>query len=1178
MRTAGGGGDDIAGLFELGGQYLVTPDAAALRSALIHARDRLKDEPVVLKYWTKSRSPIDDDLREMWRHEMRQLDRVRAYPGADDVIIESEHGECADAFYLRMPGDFGPLDYVRQRAGQNHWLNNLRGVRFRTILWRNLRRLSEALGAVHGQGLVHGRISDTSIFTASSTDADFRLGGFEWCVRIVEVDAAPVARVARSRGTPIVLSFVDDWWALGRLASDLLGLDFRSLDAEEITFLPGHTPIDLHPSEIDLIRGLMQPGRRREFDARIVLREIDAVITDLGADLFGSTGKYVLALHLGERSKLTSGLRAASDDAFDPGDTNAQMEFIRADVATGANLVAMSNGGLVLLTDNVAYTLRPLSPAGIDNTWQVATCDYARPRDEFTLGRRMSIELPVDRIEMIRYGAASARLQELGARAIEWTSVFAVAGENDPAVLVRRGMLLALVAEALFRVAVNIPVRISGRNGRSVDGGRFVLLAPREDEDRAALAGALKVDEPVRMMARLFGEEEADFDELWELSESGGLGMPARHSANAAFVRPFTADGQRSYEFRLDGHAPPAQDLFLRQRDEGGTEGAIRRRLRMLATLNSQYELSRSLADPRERIRSYNVPLEKDDAFQQLDPSKQEAFESIWFTGPMQFVVGPPGVGKTRLVTEIVRRFVSGDKAARLLLSAQAHQALDNLAISVLKALGEESEVLLVRSRSDLGSALPGVQPQDRAAAYLKAIRNSTLGRAAPLALQQSIAAMEAATADKRITRAEADPSRARHSFEALVLQCANVLFSTANSGDLEQLIEDRAQFDWVMIEEAAKATGPELLAPLLLSMRRLLIGDHNQLPPFDTNRLRRFLGDAARVRTAFAQCDALIGATFRDFGLDDLSEAIGDDETLAHTCEMASRLLLLFESMVEREARRASSGSGTRAHISTELREQHRMHPVIASVIAECFYPGPDRLITAKTDRERFAKESPPFDIAKALLPASPIVIVNMRYVQRGPGAEDELPIYHNPAEIDAVRRVLSTIKPGVTRDGKAPTLAVLSPYREQVKRLRLAIEDWLVGPLPALKGFGSAVRSGELAGTVDSFQGSEADLVVVSLVRNNDHVGKRALGFLSERPRMNVLLSRAKWKLVIVTSLDFLQVQARKFTGRTASDEMAFLNTLITALDRLQTEHLPDGTPKVSILSYDSLVEAVP
>jgi hypothetical protein len=813
MSTAPGGSERLSDLFKLDQQYLATPDTASLKSALIRATDLRQDEPVVLKYWTKSQSAIDSDLREMWRHEMRQLDRVRAYPGAEEVIVESEHGECADAFFLKMPGDLGPLDYVRKRAGANHWLNNLRGTRFRATLWQNIRRLADALGAVHGQGLVHGRLSDTSIFTASERDADFRLGGFEWCVRIVEADVAPVARVARSRGTPIVLSFVDDWRAVGKLAADILGIDTRSLDADEITFLTGRTAIDLYPSEIDFIRELIRPDRQREFDARIVVREIDAVLTDLGVDSFQDTGRYILALRLGERSKLTACLRTVSEDLFDPGDFGAQMDFVRADLATGATLIGQSNGRLAVLTDAVAYMLRPFSQAGADATWRVATCDYAVPRDDFFVGRHNSILLPSHRIEVIRFGAAERRLQELHTEAIDWNSGLGAA-DDDPTTIVRRGMLLALVAEALFRVTANVPVRIGGRRGRAKDGGLLVSLAPRDDEDRTALADALKVDPPVRMMARLFSDEEADVEAAWELSESGGLGTPARHTVNAGFVRPVTANGQRIFEFKLDGPVPPAPALFLRQRDEGGTEGAIRRRLRMLATLVTQQELSQSLADPRHRLRTYAEALEADDAFENLDASKQEALRSIWTTGPMQVVVGPPGVGKTRLVTEIVRRVVR-DPAARLLLSAQAHQALDNLALSVLKALTAaklDDQVLLVRSRSDSGAALPGVQPQEKAAAYLKAIKDSALGKAAPIAIQQSITAMEAAASDKRINRGEADPGRQRHSFEALVLQCANVLFSTANSADLEQLVEDRAQFDWVMIEEAARQPAPSCL------------------------------------------------------------------------------------------------------------------------------------------------------------------------------------------------------------------------------------------------------------------------------------------------------------------------------------------------------------------------------
>ena len=79
--------DALADRFTLEETYLATPDRTALKSALIRGVDRANDEPVVLKYWDKTGSPIDADLRELWRHEMRQSERVRAFPRADEVIV-----------------------------------------------------------------------------------------------------------------------------------------------------------------------------------------------------------------------------------------------------------------------------------------------------------------------------------------------------------------------------------------------------------------------------------------------------------------------------------------------------------------------------------------------------------------------------------------------------------------------------------------------------------------------------------------------------------------------------------------------------------------------------------------------------------------------------------------------------------------------------------------------------------------------------------------------------------------------------------------------------------------------------------------------------------------------------------------------------------------------------------
>ncbi|MEZ0169492.1 AAA domain-containing protein [Microvirga sp. TS319] len=1163
--------------------FLATPDTAALKSALIRAVDQRNDEPTVLKYWDKTGSAIDSDLRELWRHEMRQSERVRAFPHADEVIVEvTGSGETSDAFYLAMPGDLAPLEYVARFLRADHWLKSLHGPRQRLILWTNIRRMALALGAVHGQGLVHGRLDHRAVFTTgASTQADFRLGGFEFCLRIAEVDKAPLRLIAKSRPVgAVVFSFLDDWRALGLITADLLGLDPGRLDEEEPAFLTGRSSLELRAAEMDLVRALVRPERNRALDAPLVVSRVDTVVNELEAEARADNSRYVLALRLGETSKLSNALAIASNDAFDIDDVEAQTEFVQADIETGAELIRTTRGELFLVTETLVYGLQPFRQAGSDETWAIASTNAARLRREVQLGRRQTLEIPANRIEIVRFGAASRRLQELRSDALDWSAAFASDDrDDDPTVTVRRGLLLAQVAEALFRAAEIVPVEVLAAQRRQ--GDRTVVdLVPSDAEQRARLNEALRVDDPHRLMRRLFQQEQADFDADWQLSDFGGLGGTARASASVRFLRVVQKHNRWVYEFQVvEGAVPPAMQLHLRKVDDTGTEQVLKRRLRMLGVLATQAELATVLADPRARLRTYRDDvLEEDAHFQALDESKQEALRSIWSTGPNQLVVGPPGVGKTTLVTETVRRTLAADPAARLLLSAQAHQALDHLAAAVQKMLqkaGLSEEIILVRSKADTGADLSGAQTPERAKAYLAKLGGSPLARRAPLTIRRSLSEMKEAAAVTGDLRTKLSPAalRQRRSFESLVLESANVLFSTTNSGDLERLVEERAQFDWAIIEEAAKATGPELLAPQLLSMRRLLIGDHNQLPPFDTDRIGSFLADQTRVKQALDECDIVVGNIFRDFGLDELREAAEDDKVLSEICDAARRVLLLFESLVTQELERQKRSDQRRRRVATELLQQHRMHPVIATVISECFYDG--KLETAPARANEVERDPPPFTITDPRLPSSPIVFVDLPYMQSEAGAAEQLPTYHNPAELKAVLEILAHFRPQPTADGKAPTLAVLSPYNEQVERLGRAIDDQLSGSLDNLSGFMTAANASAFQSTVDSFQGSEADLVIVSLVRNNDHVGRAALGILRDRRRMNVLLSRAKWQLVIVGSLEFLRVQGRRYRRHKEGGAPPFLATMIDVVDRLKDEYLPNGqTKKLSIVRWTDLV----
>lgn len=81
-----------------------------------------------------------------------------------------------------------------------------------------------------------------------------------------------------------------------------------------------------------------------------------------------------------------------------------------------------------------------------------------------------------------------------------------------------------------------------------------------------------------------------------------------------------------------------------------------------------------------------------------------------------------------------------------------------------------------------------------------------------------------------------------------------------------------------------------------------------------------------------------------------------------------------------------------------------------------------------------------------------------------------------------------------------------LISPYKAQVSCLR---------GLVSRNRFLKSIRSSVSINTVDGFQGQERDVIIISLVRSNKNSN---IGFLHELRRMNVAMTRARYKLVII------------------------------------------------------------
>ncbi len=109
-----------------------------------------------------------------------------------------------------------------------------------------------------------------------------------------------------------------------------------------------------------------------------------------------------------------------------------------------------------------------------------------------------------------------------------------------------------------------------------------------------------------------------------------------------------------------------------------------------------------------------------------------------------------------------------------------------------------------------------------------------------------------------------------------------------------------------------------------------------------------------------------------------------------------------------------------------------------------------------------------------------------------------------YNPEEYFVLRKHLDHLLTLASPELR-PSIAIISPYREQVR----FIQEHIAGDFDHYPDDDITVD------TIDSFQGQERDVVYISLVRSNE---KGEIGFLKDTRRMNVAMTRAKKKLIII------------------------------------------------------------
>ena len=1116
--------------YELDDAVLVAANVAGGRPEISRARAP-DGRDVLVKFWARTGS--DPDIEDIWRSEIRQLQRLAAIPRTDDLLVPMlAHGEDETGFFIVVdPGQGSPLEIFRRAQNQPTIIAQPRLPRNRRLLWANGLRIAEAMELLHSQGIIHRNIDPWAIVTAFSDEPDFRLTGFEWSMRIASIDRAGSKRGQSVQGGEEVASFRQDWSKFGLILAELLSAPAERI--ADLRLVPSEIADHLSAAEGRLLRKILGLEEADRLDGARICRQIEEVIAGIEAQAAGKDLKLALSVRLGEGSELAVAIRRVSGNEIEIRDTDAQLRFVIDDLSEEPFIakIQQDRGGErpALFGSQLTYFLSQYrQPHSTEQaTWEFATCERAQKGRPYSVS---SAPIQPQILDVLESRDAIKSFPRRRSRVARWDELFRTIEprertKSDPE---RKHQAFALlsVLEMAYAAADVFPVDVLPGSSDVTSDTHLLRLTPRHDPDRAALSVALKLDAPAVRLGKMLENDELPDDKGWALSESGSLGDRNRDT-EWRYLKSSLEGASQILRFeggistKIRGHA------YLMPAGMGGQVAQFRRRVKALKALREHSELLKMFVDPRQRIDDSRDPVIKDKQFEELDASKQLALSEILSTVPLFLLQGPPGVGKTFMVGDLVRRRFEDEPTTRLLLSAQSNAAIDHLMKEVQTVFPADAEPVMVRARpADDDPADTDLEIDRQADKLLEALARSDLVGEASEHVTEKIQALAAsrreASRQKGKTRRVSTEARA---FESMILRAANVVFATTNSAAVEQLIEERGFFDWTIVEEAGKATGPELLSPLLLSHRRLMIGDHRQLPPYGADKLGRLLADAQSVKSAVRASEDLIARQLRDPGMEEIFEEVESEETdYGRLCSEALETLVFFETLVEAELA-WQAGHPSHRPIARRLTEQRRMHPAIAKIVSDCFYGG--LLKTNEKKALEYRAGTAPFRSLRAdVLPDLPIIFIDMPFGREEPGYKggDRAPAWSNPDEVKAALQALKLLEPSAAK--KPPSLAVLSPYREQVGRLCHGIESRLGGELSNLAGFSRAVGDEDYCGTVDSFQGDQADLVVVSLVRNNWHATPaRALGFLRDDRRMNVLLSRAKWRMIIIGSLRFYE-----------------------------------------------------
>ena len=451
--------------------------------------------------------------------------------------------------------------------------------------------------------------------------------------------------------------------------------------------------------------------------------------------------------------------------------------------------------------------------------------------------------------------------------------------------------------------------------------------------------------------------------------------------------------------------------------------------------------------------------------FPWLNPTQERAVNEVLWAKDVAIVHGPPGTGKTTTLVEAINETLM--RESQVLVCAQSNMAVDWISE---KLVDRGINVLRIGNPTRVNDKMLGFTYERRFESHpdypqLWAIRKAiselrSNRKKGSESFHQKMDRLRSRAAEIEIR------INAELFGEARVIACTLV-------GSAHRLLEGM-KFGTLFIDEAAQALEAACWIPMRRASRVILAGDHCQLPP---------------TVKSIAALRAGLGKT--------LMERIAENKPEVVT-------LLKIQYRMNEDIMRFSSDWFYGGQVESAPQIKYR------SILD---FDHPITWIDTSNEENRITieGEDAPEDSASTSSSSSAAnqnsdLNFKEQFVGESYGRI-------NKAEAELT---LLTLAEYFTKIGKQRVLGdsidvgIISPYRAQVQYLKKLIKKY---------EFFKPYRRLISVNTVDGFQGQERDVILISLVRSND---EGQIGFLKDLRRMNVAMTRARMKLIILGNKD--------------------------------------------------------